>query len=150
MGHPLKAGANATLTFKQEDYAGLTGIPELALDEAGEPLPYTVAPPTADLVVTAYLIRDNARDTDESPKDKSLQPGPNTEVWPFKGFCISPKKLPGNIRSYSRAHCVLRDSDGRNISGEFVLAWMVQSPWKPVRRALGTRLVGKLLVVGGG
>ena len=150
MGSPLRPGANATLTFKQEDYTGHSGVAALALDEAGEPLPYTVEPPTTDFVVRAYLIRDNDRDTDETPRDKSFQLGPNTEALPFKGYCVNPKRLPGNISSYSRAHCILDDSDGRNISGQFVLGWMAQSPWKPVRRALGTKLKGKLLVVGGG
>jgi len=150
MGSPLRAGANATLTFEAQVSPQGQPVADLATDEKGDFLPWRDEPTSTPVVVTAYLRPDSGRDTDVTPRSRANQIGPNTEVLTLKGYCIEPEILPPEIGPYSRAKCELVTEGGRVLKGELYLQPRLQSPWRQVRRVLGSRIKGKLMVTGGG
>jgi len=173
----LKAGANAILTFErledavvrrslgdhdyQQDRGSYYQDSVEALDEGAEwgqivtdrrlvTETYERAKTVVEtLELSAYLTRDKEASTDKTPRSFDLQSGPNTDVFPLKGYCVNPKLLPDWVRFYSRAKCVYQALNGQ-IFGTFVVTWPIQSPWKPVQKAMGTKIHGQLLITGPG
>lgn len=177
MGSPFKAGANALLIFERtkaieirrslddpkymvdkSSYFGDCSDADEDAEEWGSvivdsrtttPLIEVRQEVVETLEVYAKAIRDKAAQTDQTPRSYNLQLGPNTDLLPLKCVATNPKFLPDWIRPYSRAKCTVYADDFEQ-AGVFVLGWMIQSPWKPARKALGTRFAGNLLLTGPG
>lgn len=177
MGSPFKAGTNALLIFERTqavevrrslddprymvDKTSYFGDSNDAEEDAEQWGSVIVDSRTTSLLleakqqvietleVSAKVVRDRSAQTDQTPRSYNLQLGPNTDLIPLKCVATNPKTLPEWIRPYSRAKCTVYAEDFVQ-AGTFVLGWMIQSPWRPVRKVLGTRFAGNLLLTGPG